>query len=1023
MNAKPNSFFFIFFIFFSPILLLHSSSQSLSDEKQILLDIKNDWGNPIQLSSWNSAGDPCEYTGIRCSGGSVVDINLYNSNISFPIPASICDLQGLNFLNLSWNNIPGEFPSVLYNCYSLQKLDISNNVFVGEIPADIDKMPRNLTDLFIEGNNFTGDIPAAIGRLPAIKLLRLNYNLFNGSIPLEIGNLSTLETLGLAMNPFPPTKIPPEFGNLTNLKYLLMSQMNLIGEIPESLGKLQNLEHLDLTLNILVGEIPASIWMIKSLKVLYLYGNMLTGEISKIVAADGMVEIDVSSNLLTGSIPEAFGEMKNLSTLNLCFNNLSGQVPASIGLLPNIYDVRLFNNRLEGALPPEMGKYSRLWNFEVDDNMFTGGLPEHLCDGKGLKNLIVFNNQLIGELPESLGSCSTLINVQIQNNSFTGEFPAGIWSAINLSLLNTEHNSLTGTLPERLPWNLTRLVIRNNQFSGNIPSSSGGLLVFYGDNNIFSGDLPASFFEKSMLQDLSLSGNKFSGVIPVTLGLMKYLNVLDLSDNLLSGTIPETVGSLPLLNALDLSKNQLSGDIPSNLGDLKLTSLNLSFNALGGEIPAQLQNQAYENSFLSNQNLCASLSFANIQRCWNKPRRSDKLSTGLLVLFSVLGALLFSGVMVLVFLITRAHLGRKKAGAFPSDWKLTSFQAVDFSEPAIFHGLTDENLVGRGGGGKVYRISLGREIVAVKKIWNSRKLDSNLEKEFRAEVEILGSIRHSNIVKLLCCISGANSMLLVYEYLQNGSLDRWLHRRKRGDDPPLDWPTRLQIAIGAASGLCYMHHDCFPAIIHRDVKSSNILLDLEFNSKIADFGLARILARGGEPETVSAMAGSFGYMAPECSKLRKVNEKVDVYSFGVVLLELVTGREAGDGGEEEDENLTDWAWRRYKERGGAVGYAVDEDIAGDSPEWVEEAEVVFKMGLICTGFDPASRPTMKELLQVLMKLGRTTQNSCGGGGGGAGSPLLKSKGKSGSRGKGVADVMDDSDDSGIGRYTGIDSLL
>ncbi|KAI0524102.1 hypothetical protein KFK09_003466 [Dendrobium nobile] len=959
---------FTYFLYtFVTLLLFHKTpAKSALNEKQILLNIKNDWGNPLSLRSWNLTGDHCKFSGISCSDdGFVEGINLYNSDISSPIPASICDLKGLAFLYLSENNIPGEFPIVLNNCSKLQKLDISDNYFVGELPVDIDKMPSNLTHLVIYGNNFTGNIPQAIGRLPAIKLINLRYNLLDGTIPAEMGNLSTLETLDLAYNS-------------------------------------------------LVGEIPASIWIMKPLKYLYLFGNKLTGEISRTVAANGLVEIDLSKNNLTGSIPEAFGELHNLTDLLLCYNNLSGEIPASIGRLPNLYDIRLFNNRLEGVLPPEMGKYSKLWNFEVDDNMFTGELPEHLCDGKALTCIIVFDNQLTGTLPESLSSCDTLLNVQIQNNQFTGEFPAGIWSAVNLSLVITTQNSLSGTLPYKLPANLQRLEIQNNQFSGGIPSSAGGLLVFHGDDNKFSGELPASFFNMSLLQELSLSRNEISGEIPAEIGSLKHLSILNLSDNRLSGNIPDTMGSM-MLHHLDLSKNQLSGEIPSNLGNLILSSFNLSFNDFTGEIPVQLQNQAYEQSFLANPNLCTFDSISSIQTCKNRPK---KISAGLLILFSILGALILCGVFLLCFLISKERHKRKKARAIPSDWKLTSFQAFNLNEETIFHSLTDENLVGSGGGGKVYRVSLNRETVAVKKIYNARKLDSTLEKQFEAEVKILGSIRHANIVNLLCCISSENSKLLVYEYLQKGSLDRWLHRQQRGNAPPLDWPTRLQIAFGAARGLCYMHHDCFPPIIHRDVKSSNILLDPEFKAKIADFGLARILEKGGEPETVSAMAGSFGYMAPECGKIRKVSEKVDVYSFGVVLLELVTGKEAGDGGEEEDENLTDWAWRRYKDRGAVV----DEDIAGESEEWKEEAEAVFRLGVICTVSDPIARPTMKEVVQVLMKLGRGGVSGGGyAGSGGGGSPRLVEKNMS--RKKKVADVMEDSDDSGIGRYTGIDSLL
>ena len=142
-------------------------------------------------------------------------------------------------------------------------------------------------------------------------------------------------------------------------------------------------------------------------------------------------------------------------------------------------------------------------------------------------------------------------------------------------------------------------------------------------------------------------------------------------------------------------------------------------------------------------------------------------------------------------------------------------------------------------------------------------MDEKLDREFESEVKVLGSIRHTNIVKLLCCISSQEAKLLVYEYMENGSLDRWLHHRDRAGAPaPLDWPTRLAVAVDAARGLSYMHHDCAQPIVHRDVKSSNILLDPDFQAKIADFGLARILVKSGEPESVSAIGGTFGYMAP-----------------------------------------------------------------------------------------------------------------------------------------------------------------
>ncbi|KAG7984193.1 hypothetical protein I3843_04G146000 [Carya illinoinensis] len=181
-----------------------------------------------------------------------------------------------------------------------------------------------------------------------------------------------------------------------------------------------------------------------------------------------------------------------------------------------------------------------------------------------------------------------------------------------------------------------------------------------------------------------------------------------------------------------------------------------------------------------------------------------------------------------------------------------------------------------------------------------------------AKVQIFSSIRHANMVKLLYCISNDNSKLLVYKYLDNCSMDHCLHRKSRAttfsssvNHVILDWSKRLCIAVGAAQGLSYMHHDCSPPIVHRDKKSSNILLDLDFNAQIADFGLAKILIKEGELATMLDVAGSFGYIAPEYACTTRINEKIDVYSFGVIILELTTGRKANDG--DEHSSLAEWA--------------------------------------------------------------------------------------------------------------------
>ncbi|THF97695.1 hypothetical protein TEA_006788 [Camellia sinensis var. sinensis] len=888
----------------------------------------------------------------------------------------MCDLKNLTVLNLSYNYLQGDFPKVLYNCSGLQYLDLSQNFFVGPIPSDIDRL-SSLQLINVGDNNFSGEIPQAISRLPELRTLHLYQNQFNGTVPIEIGNLANLVTLGVAYNTMlSPSIIPIEFGNLKKLEYLWMTMTNLIGKIPDSFANLSSLQHLDLARNNLDGPLPQGLFQLKNLSAVYLFKNSLSGEIPTPIESLNLIGLDLSENNLTGSIPSDFGKLNQLKVMILHSNQLSGELPPSIGQITALGTFRVFTNKLNGTLPPEIGLHSKLQYFEISDNQFTGDLPQNLCAGKTLFGLAASSNSLTGTVPESLGNCQALRSVQLFNNNFSGEVPLGLWTSRNLSSLMLSNNSLSGTLPSQLAWNLSLVQISNNQFSGLIPTRIGSWA--------------------SLVDNLILDGNSLSGELPSTILSWKSLTILNLARNKLSGQIPAIFGSLPDLLNLDLSENQFSGQIPPELGHLKLTNLNLSCNQFSGKIPDEFDNLAYETSFLNNSKLCAKTPISNLPNCLTKNSKSNGLSPTILAVILVFAVILFIATVILTVFVVKDYR-RKKIKRDLAGWKLTSFQRFDFTKKIILSGLTENNLIGSGGSGKIYRIAVNNlgDCVAVKKIWSNGKSDHRLEKEFLAEVEILGTIRHSNIVKLLCCISSDDSKLLVYEYMEKQSLDKWLHGKKRTSSTTvlsslvhhavLNWPTRLQIAVGAAQGLCYMHHDCSPPIIHRDVKSSNILLDSEFKAKIADFGLAKILAKSDVPNTMSAVAGSIGYFAPEYAYTRKVNEKIDVYSFGVVLLELVTGREPNDG--DEHTSVAEWAWRQYGE-GNSIAHTFDKDIK--EPHYLEEMTTVYKLGLACTMTQPSSRPSMKEVLQILRRCG----------------PVEGSEGKNAGREYDVAPLLD-----------------
>lgn len=936
-----------------------------------MLKVKDFWLNPPSLSHWTSSSDPCTWSEITCTNNSITSITVASQNINQTIPPFICDLKNLAVLDLTDNVIPGNFPTSLYNCSKLQYLDLSENYFIGVLPDDIHHLSPQLEFLNLGGNNFTGDIPAAIGEISGLKELRLFGNLFNGSFPQEIGQLSNLEVLNLNENGFVPQTIPTSFTGLKKLTTLWMFGTNLIGQIPQDIGNLTALEYLDLSRNSLNGSIPPGLFLLKNLSILYLYKNQLSGIIPQVVEALNLDVLDLSYNNLTGSIPDGFGKLNKLTGLALFQNELSGQVPASIGSLPGLINVGLYSNNLSGELPPDFGRYSMLEKFQVALNNFSGKLPEYLCANGVLMGLIAFSSNLSGGLPESLANCSTLQYVQLYDNRLSGQIPEGLWSSNNLTWLMISDNLFNGPLPGNSGFNLSILDISNNQFSGEVPtglSNSVNLRVLKASNNLFNGSFPQELTSLPEVNTLELGGNSLSGDLPKNIVSWKSLNTLDLKGNQLSGQIPAALAYLPVLSDLDLSENALSGEIPPDFGRKRLTVFNVSSNHLTGRLPTAFENAAFNRSFLNNPGLCMSSSSLGLRNCLQPQTRNQnkQLSRSFIAIITSIAAVAFLVAFIYCYLLIRNY--RKKDKVI-STWKLTSFQKLNFTESTILSSLTENNVIGSGGSGKVYRVPVNHSggCVAVKRINNDQFMDQRLEKQFLAEVEILGTIRHFNIVKLMCCLSAENSKLLVYEYMENRSLDLWLHQKRKPSvmsgsvhHVVLDWQTRLQIAISAARGLCYMHHECPTPIIHRDMKTSNILLNSEFNAKIADFGLSRILHKDGVSNTMSVVAGSFGYIAPEYAQSSKVSEKIDVFSFGVILLELVTGKEANYG--DENSSLADWA-RRLVQEEKVIEDVIDDDIK--EPSYLVDIIQVFKLAIYCTNVTPWKRPTMKEVLQVL----------------------------------------------------------
>ncbi|PON83387.1 GPCR kinase [Trema orientale] len=930
-------------------LLVSLTKGDNNNELQPLLKIKASLAKSktTLFSSWiEDANSVCNFTGIRCnSNGLVSEINLSAQNLSGVLPFdSICSLQSLERLSLGTNSLYGIVTDDLRNCTRLQYLDLGNNSLSGKVPD--------------------------LSTLKDLTFLNLNLSGVSGPFPWKsLENLTNLSFLSLGDNPFDPSPFPKEVLKLEKLSWLYLTNSSIYGKIPEDIGNLTLLRNLELSDNGISGEIPVSIGKLKSLFQLELYNNSLSGRLPKGFGnLTNLVNFDASQNMLEGDLSE-LRSLTNLESLQLFENQFEGTIPEEVGEFENLAELSLYRNKLTGTIPQKIGSYGVMEYIDVSENFLMGPIPPDMCKNNKMYDLLVLQNKLTGGIPESYGNCESLTRLLVNNNSLSGMIPDGIWSLPNLVRIDLSLNQFEGPVGSGIgkAESLGQLVLANNRFSGELPyeiSGASSLVAIQLSRNQFSGPIPDSIGNLTKLSNLYLDNNHFSGSIPDSLGSCRFISQINLAQNSLSGKIPNSIGSLPNLNSLNLSENQLSGEIPNTLSSLKLSLLDLSNNRLTGQIPDSLSIQAFKDSFNGNPGLC-------FGSCSSNHSDSGRFRTYM--------SCLIAGVLVLLislacFLGLKIRKSRNLSHPLKQNsWNMKRYHVLSFSETEIIDSIKPENIIGKGGSGSVYKVSLrdGKEL-AVKHIWaatsdpgdrrSCRSTAAMLRKgrspspEYDAEVAALSSVRHVNVVKLYCSITSEDSNLLVYEYLPNGSLWDRLHTCQKME---MGWEVRYEVAVGAAKGLEYLHHGCPRPVIHRDVKSSNILLDRNWKPRIADFGLAKIVQAGGDWTRV--IAGTLGYIAPEYAYTYKVNEKSDVYSFGVVLMELVTGKRPVEPEFGENKDIVYWVYSKFKSQEDVLGL-VDSAISDDLKE---DAIKVLRIALHCTSQVPALRPSMRMVVHML----------------------------------------------------------
>ncbi|KAL5217746.1 hypothetical protein ABZP36_018430 [Zizania latifolia] len=941
-------------------------------DAEALLAAKATMSDPTgALASWSNGttGSHCTWAGVTCSSrGTVVGLDVSGLNLSGALPTELSRLRGLLRLSVGANAFSGPIPASLSRLQFLIHLNLSNNAFNGSFPAPLARL-RGLRVLDLYNNNLTSPLPMEVVQMPQLRHLHLGGNFFSGEIPPEYGRWGRMQYLAVSGNEL-SGKIPPELGNLTSLRELYIGYYNSYsGGLPPELGNLIELIRLDAANCGLSGEIPPELGKLQNLDTLFLQVNGLTGGIpSELGYLKSLSSLDLSNNVLTGEIPASFSELKNLTLLNLFRNKLRGDIPDFVGDLPSLEVLQLWENNFTGGMPCRLGRNDRLQLLDLSSNRITGMLPPELCAGGKLHTLIALGNFLFGAIPDSLGECRSLSRIRLGENYLNGSIPKGLFELPKLMQVELQDNLLTGNFPavaSVAARNLGEISLSNNQLTGALPASIGsfsGVQKLLLDRNSFSGIVPPEIGRLQQLSKADLSSNAFEGGVPLEIGKCRLLTYLDLSRNNLSGKIPPAISGMRILNYLNLSRNHLDGEIPPSIATMQsLTAVDFSYNNLSGLVPGTGQFSYFNaTSFIGNTGLCGPYlgpCHPGIAGTDRSGHGRNGLSNGVKLLI-VLG-LLACSIAFAVGAILKACSLKKASEA--RVWKLTAFQRLDFTCDDVLDCLKEENIIGKGGAGIVYKGAMPNgEHVAVKRL-PAMSRGSSHDHGFSAEIQTLGRIRHRHIVRLLGFCSNNETNLLVYEYMPNGSLGELLHGKKGGH---LHWDTRYKIAIEAAKGLCYLHHDCSPLILHRDVKSNNILLDSDFEAHVADFGLAKFLQDSGASECMSAIAGSYGYIAPEYAYTLKVDEKSDVYSFGVVLLELVTGRKpVGEFGDGVD--IVQWVRMMTDSNNEQVMKVLDPRL---STVPLRDVMHAFYVALLCIEEQSVQRPTMREVVQILSEL-------------------------------------------------------
>ncbi|KAG5512730.1 hypothetical protein RHGRI_038871 [Rhododendron griersonianum] len=955
------------------------------------------------LSSWNNSLDLCKWDGITCSRKHqrVVVLDLrgkslrgtmspFIGNLSFlrslylqenkfqgKIPLKLSRLFRLQHLNFSSNSLQGEIPTNFSN--SLGVIDLQSNDLVGKIPDSFGSLSK-LTYLDLYSNNLIGGIPPSLGNLSLLQIVALGRNSLTGSIPHSIGRIPNLQVFDVASTKLSGT-VPPQLYNISTLRHLLIADNQLTGSLPQDIGiTLPNLTYLSVGENQFWGPFPVSLSNASRMRMLDLSLSNLSGpvpfDLGRMMKDLRWLNLEIN-NLGSGDASDlrfidSLTNCSKLEILGFAENGFGGVLPTSIANLSSHLNVLAAGeNQLVGTIPLGISNFINLTILALEDNLFSGVIPFEIGKLRNLQRLIFSRNKLSGPIPESIGNLTQLFELVLDDNNLNGTVPSSIENILGLQTLILYHNFLTGPIPETVGLfsTLTFLNLAHNAFIGVLPLEIGKL------NN---------------LEELYVSENKLSGHIPSTLGSCLKLEGLFLEGNTFQGSIPPSFSSLRGIKSLDLSRNNLSGKIPEDLAALMfLKNLNLSFNNLAGEVPLQgVFGNLSTISLVGNKGLCGGIAEMRLPACPKSIKKGNRLGFKIIVPIACIIPCLSLVLLLVVFLRKREQKNKSLTQPVIGD----DFLRVSYDQLLnATGGFSSLNLIGAGSFGTVYKGILheGDKPIAVK-VLNLEQRGAS--KSFLAECEALRKTRHKNLLKIITVCSSTNHAgddfkALVFEYMPNGSLEKWLHPGE--DTPQQEWnlslSQRLSIAIDVACALEYLHHRCETPIVHCDLKPSNVLIDEDMIAHVGDFGLAKFLTinsgnnDGGQTNSL-AIKGSIGYVAPEYGIGGRTSTEGDVYSYGIFLLEMLTGKRPTDELFTIRQSLHEFCKVALLER---VMEIVDSRMLLEEPteaendaqkervrrDKIRECSVsLVRIGIACSAESPSERMNIKDVIIRLMKI-------------------------------------------------------